>query len=97
MATGCDIVRKALDQFKASVSQEDACIFRDTTHKDLRDGILQIEEELGRRLELRFMRRIEPFLESMASYGPVIEAFAQGFSPMAFVWVSRAFDVLRGP
>ena len=97
MATACDIVWKALVQFKASVSQEDACIFQDTTHEDLRDGILQIEKELGRRWDLRFMRRIEPFLESMANYGPVIEVFSQGYSLMAFVWVSCALDVLRGP
>lgn len=97
MATGCDIIRKALDQFEASVSQEDACTFRDTTHKNLWDGIRQLEDELGHRLDLRFMRRIEPFLDSMASYGPVIEVFTQGFSPMAFVWVSCVFNVLRGP
>ena len=77
MATGSDIVKRALDQFVATVSQDDLRTFSDTTYKDLWEGARQIEQEQGRRLDLR----------SMTSYGPVIEVFTQGFSPMAFVWV----------
>ena len=87
MASGCHIVKSALDRFKSVISSDDHRTFLDTDYKDLWEGIRAIEDEQGRRLDLRFMRRIEPFLVSMESYGPVIEVFSQGFSPMAFVWV----------
>ncbi len=88
MATGRAIVRRALDQFMPTITPEDARIFVETTSIDIRRAACEIEKEQGARLELRFMRRIEPILLSLESYGPVIEVFCQGYSPMAFVWVS---------
>ena len=87
MTTAGDVVNKALEQFKLTLNPDDARTFSDTTYRDLWEGARAVEKELGRQKDLRFMRRIEPFLVSMRSYGPTIEVFAQGFSPMAFVWV----------
>ena len=87
MSTACDTVRKALDQFKSTLSSDDTRTFSNATLKDLLDGLHEIEQEQGRRMDLRFMRRIQPFLDSMESYASTIEVFTQGFTPMAFVWV----------
>lgn len=92
MATACEIVKRALDRFKSTLSRDDIRTFSDTTYKELWEGAHEIEQEQGRRMDLRFMRRIEPFLVSMESYASVIEVFCQGFTPMAFVWV-RLLDI----
>lgn len=91
MATGRAIVKKAIDQLKPTLTAEDARIFFATTSsEDIRLAASEIEDEQGRRLDLRFMRRIEPFLQSLESYAAVLEVFCQGYSPMAFIWVKFA-------
>ena len=88
MASPYDLIKRALDQFKSTLSSDDARVFEDTTYSDLWQGAREIEREQGRRMDIRFMRRIEPFLVSMESYSKVIDTLCQGFPPMAFVWVS---------
>ncbi|KAL8726718.1 MAG: hypothetical protein Q9181_005945, partial [Wetmoreana brouardii] len=89
MATGRAIVENALDQLKLTLSPDDARDFTDTTLQDLWKEARKIEDEQGQRLDMRCMRRIERFLRTVESYSGVIEVFCQGFSPMAFVWVTQ--------
>ena len=87
MATGEEIVKKALDQLKSSLTAEDVRTFSHTSLEDLWREARNIEKEQAARLDLRFMRRVERFVRSLESYAGVIEVFCQGYSPMAFVWV----------
>lgn len=87
MATGRAIVQKSLDQLKSTITQGDTHTFRDTNLEAVWQAAREIEQEQGARLDLRFMRRIEPLLRTLESYAPTIEVFCQGFSPMAFIWV----------
>ena len=87
MATGEEIVKKALDQLKSSLTAEDVRTFSNTSLEDLWREARNIEKEQAARLDLRFMRRVERFVRSLESYAGVIEVFCQGYSPMAFVWV----------
>ena len=87
MATGEVIVKKALDQLKSTITTEDVRMFSDTSLEDLWREARKVEQEQGTRMDLRFMRRLEPFLRSLESYASVIEVFCQGYAPMAFVWV----------
>ena len=87
MATGEAVVKKAVEYLKSAVTPEDVRMFSNTSLKDLWHEARKIEAEQGARLDLRFMRRIEPFLRTLESYASVIEVFCQGYSPMAFVWV----------
>lgn len=89
MATARVLVQRALDDLSRTLKPEDARFFRETALGDLWKEMRAIEHEQGQRLDMRFMRRLEPFLETMESYSKVIEVFCQGFSPMAFVWVRR--------
>ena len=88
MATGQDIVEKAINGLKSSLSGEDERTFAKTSLDDVWQEARKIEKGQGRRLDLRFMRRIEPFLSSLESYAGVLEVFCQGYSPLAWVWVS---------
>ena len=87
MASGEAVVKKALDQLKSTLTPEDVRTFSNTSLEDLWREARKVEREQGARLDLRCMRRIEPFLRSLESYSGVIEVLCQGYSPMAFVWV----------
>ena len=87
MATGEAIVRKAIDHLKSTITPEDVRMFSNTSLEDLWREARKVEQEQGARMDLRFMRRLEPFLRSLESYASVIEVFCQGYAPMAFVWV----------
>lgn len=77
----------ALERLKTTVSPDDARAFEDTNLEKVWQTARDIENEQGARLDLRFMRRIEPFLRTLESYAGVIEVFCQGFSSMALIWV----------
>ena len=83
----------SLDQLKSTITPGDAHTFSDTRLEHVWRAAREIEREKGARLDLRFMRRIEPLLRSLESYAPTIEVFCQGFSPMAFVWVILNTDL----
>ena len=87
MATGEEVVKKAIEHLKSTVAPEDVRIFSNTSLKDLWHEARKIEAEQAARKDLRFMRRIEPFLRTLEKYASVIEVFCQGYSTMAFVWV----------
>lgn len=89
MASAQVLVQRALDDLNRTLKPEDARFFRDTTLDELWKEMRAIEHEQGQRLDLRCMRRLEPFLKTMESYSKVIEVFCQGYSPMAFVWVRK--------
>ena len=92
MATAEAIVKKALDQLKPTLTPEDVRMFSNSSLEDLWREARKVEDEQGARLDLRFMRRLEPFLRSLESYAGVIEVFCQGYAPMAFVWVGQDRD-----
>lgn len=94
MATGEAIVKRALDHMKSTLTTEDVRVFSNTSLEDLWREARKVENEQGARLDLRFMRRLEPFLRSLESYTGVIEVFCQGYSPMAFIWVPSMVDYL---
>lgn len=47
---------------------------------------IQLKQEAKRRM--RYMRRLEPFLQTMTQYGQVVEIFVNTSETLAFVWVS---------
>lgn len=87
MASGEATVKKALDQLKSTLSTEHADMFSNTSLGDIWSEARNIEGEQGARLDLKYMRRLEPLLHFLESYASIIEVFCQGYAPMAFVWV----------
>jgi hypothetical protein len=90
MAAGSLIIENAFNKLKNEITKEDARDFASTTLKDVWSIARSIEREQESRRSLRNMRRIEPLLHSLENYSKVIEVFCQGYSPMAFVWVSKS-------
>ena len=88
MADGQAIVEKAFKELNSTLTPDHARVFLDTTLEQVWKEAYDIEQREGARLSLRNMRRIVPILRSLESYAAVMDTFCQGFSPMAWVWVS---------
>src|SRR3954454_6735581 len=93
--SGQDIIRRALDELKTSVSADDARTFQNTSVHDVWELARRIEQEQNQRARLQNMRRIEPILRSLESYARVMGTFCQGFSPMAWVWVRALLRIWK--
>jgi hypothetical protein len=88
--SGEEVIRRVLDELKTNVSIDDARLFQNTSLKDVWDLARNIQREQIERNRLQNMRRIEPVLQLLENYAAVMDTFCQGFSPMAWVWVSVA-------
>lgn len=88
MATGEAIVEKALTQLKSTITEEDDRTFFDTRLADIWREARIIEQELAGRRDLRYMKRLEPYLQTLEGYASVLEVICQGYPPMAFIWVN---------
>lgn len=91
MATGLALVETAIENLKSTLTIEDIRTFSNTKLGDVWREARRIEDEQGTRMDLRFMRRVEPFLHSLESYAGVFEVICQGYSPMAWVWVNSLY------
>jgi hypothetical protein len=85
-----DQFRRVLDDFKkkAELTSEELKHFQFTDFDDVLTTLSSIQKEQAKRKTLLYMKRIEPFLKTMAEYGKVIEVFVNTSEILAFVWVS---------
>lgn len=81
--------RKAADDFRSDLAQDDRDEFSYTTLDDLQRSILEIQEKHASVRKMKNMTRLNSFLEAMEQYGKVIEVFLNTSEFIAFVWVSK--------
>ena len=82
-------IREAFDRLTETFSSEDIGDFQSTTLQDVQNAAQAIERRQSQRQSLQNLRRIQPFLEFMQRYTDVLEVICQGYSPIAWVWVSN--------
>src|SRR5277367_2970117 len=85
------MIQEAGIQLQTPVTSTEATSFNHTTFGDVEQALHAIEDEQAKRMSLRNLARIEPFLSWMQDYSSVLDTFCQGFSPMAWVWVHRIY------
>lgn len=51
-----------------------------------RKEVQKIETEQAAQRDNRFMRRLEPLIQTLESYSGVLDTLCQGYPPMSFVW-----------
>ena len=83
-------IREAFDKLTETFSSEDIGDFQSTTLQDVQNAAQAIERRQSQRQSLQNLRRIQPFLDFMQRYAGVLEVICQGYSPIAWVWVSKA-------
>ena len=82
--------RRALDAFKkkAGLTSEELQYFQFSSFDDVLTTLNSVQKEQSKKKTLVYMRRIDPFLKTIAEYGKVIEIFVNTSEILAFVWVS---------
>jgi hypothetical protein len=81
---------RALDDFRktAGLDEGEMADFEITDLQALQQTIINIQNKQAQNKKLMYMKRLEPFLKSMAEYGQVIEVFLNVSDIIAFVWVN---------
>ena len=87
--------RRVLEQFKATLSQDDKEDFRLSTLDDLKLEILAIQEKQASEKKMKNSARLKSFLEAMEQYDEVVKVFLNTADILAFVWVRKI--IIRNP
>ena len=88
----------AVKSFQEELPNRDEFDFRGIeTIDDVYREISIIQEEQGRKRELRYMKRIEPFLNCLEQYSQVLDTFVQ-VKPnvLALIWVCMTLRSING-
>ncbi|KAJ3566801.1 hypothetical protein NPX13_g6998 [Xylaria arbuscula] len=82
-------LRQAVEDFKTSsnLSRDELRDFSATTFTQIESVIASIQQKQAQSRRLMYMRRLEPFLKTMAEYGKVFEVFGNISPLVAFIWV----------
>lgn len=90
---------QAIADFKtnSNLSQKELQNFQITKLNDLEAAMSQLQQRQSQTKRLRYMKRLEPFLETMKDYGKVIEVFVNTSDILAFVWVSSGWSFQDSP
>lgn len=92
-----DEFRRVVQSFEAQakLTPEELKCFQITTLDDLTAIISSIERRQTQRKRLVYLKRIEPFVNTMTEFGKIVEVFLNASDILAFVWVRYAV-VSRG-
>lgn len=72
---------------KAQLTTKELEEFKFTSLDGLRSTIKRIQQDQEAKRRMRHMKRLEPFLKTMETYGKIVEVFANTSETLAFVWV----------
>ena len=90
---------QAIADFKtnSNLSPKELQDFQLTKLSDLEAAMSQLQQRQSQTKRLRYMKRMEPFLETMKDYGKVVEVFLNTSNILAFVWVSNGWSFQYAP
>jgi hypothetical protein len=88
--------QKILNDFRLQVdlTPSDLKDFQLTSLESLRVAMDKIQKRQASTRTMQYMKRVDPFLQSMEQYGKVVEVFVNTSDILAFVWVSEDLIVL---
>lgn len=87
------IIENAFTKFKNLIHDSDALLFKSTTLADVREAARIIERDQAQRKCLRNLRRLEPLLQALGTFGGTIETLCQGTPYLCYIWVCDTFVV----
>lgn len=81
--------QKSLIAFKAKagLTQAELKDFQLTSLDDLKHQISIIQNDQRKSKNMRYLKRLGPFLDAMEQYGKIIEVFLNVSDIIAFIWV----------
>lgn len=97
-ASAQSVFDAAVKDFQDELPNQDAFDFRGfETIDDVYREIDRTQEEQGRKGQLRYMKRIEPFLSCLEQYSAVLDTFVQvKANVLALIWVGKTYCTCFG-
>ncbi|KAI2464722.1 hypothetical protein F4781DRAFT_411946 [Annulohypoxylon bovei var. microspora] len=85
-----------LDDFKktAGLTQAEEAEFQMTGLEELQTCIRTIQQDQEQKRKMMYMRRLDPFLQTMEQYGKVLDVFVNTSEIVAFIWGPMKFILL---
>ncbi|KAF2231650.1 hypothetical protein EV356DRAFT_535325 [Viridothelium virens] len=79
-------INEAFERLQNSISKDDQRLFNSTKLKDVYETARDVENQLGARRELRYMRRLEPFFNWLLQYSKEMEILCNGTPYLPWIW-----------
>ncbi|KAI1387872.1 uncharacterized protein F4822DRAFT_294625 [Hypoxylon trugodes] len=86
----------ALDRFKkaSGLTRAEEADFQMTTLDELKSCIRTIQQDQEQKRRMMYMRRLDPYLQTMEQYGKVLDVFVNTSEIVAFIWGPMKFILL---
>ncbi|KAK5626670.1 hypothetical protein RRF57_002385 [Xylaria bambusicola] len=82
------VLQRACDRFRSELSSEDANLIITTSKFDeVKTAVLQVEQQLAARQELRNFDRLAPFLDAIETYSKALDVACNGTPYLPWIWV----------
>ncbi|KAL8303462.1 hypothetical protein RB597_005051 [Gaeumannomyces tritici] len=86
--------RRVSDAFKADLTPQELDYFQSSRLEDVQHALSRVQSEQEAKGSLRFLRRIEPFVNTMLEYSKVVEVFINVEETMALIWGPLRFMLM---
>ena len=86
----------AIDTFKgkSGLSSQELVEMKMTSLSDLQRTLATMQEEQKSSKTMKFLKRLQPFLDAMEQYSNAISVFANASDVVAFIWVCILLESL---
>lgn len=81
-----EAIRKTFEDFEKDVNPSDRRVFSNTTLQQVRQALLDCENDLAARGKCYNMRRVESFIQSLQNYSQSIEILCNGTPYLPWIW-----------
>ena len=87
--------QKAIDVFKnkSDLSTKQLTDMQMTSLPDLQSALAEMQSKQRSSRTMRYLKRLQPFLDAMEQYSSVINIFANTSDIVAFIWVGLRPEV----
>ena len=85
--------QNAIDNFKtrSGLTNKELADMQMTSLSDLQKALAEIQRKQQHSKTMKFLRRLQPFLDAMEEYSKAINIFANASDIIAFIWVRLIF------
>lgn len=80
-------IDQAFQRFSRTVSPQDVCEFNNTKLKDVWEAARAVQKAMADKGHARGLKRIEPLLERLEHYSPLVEFVCGSTHYLSWIWV----------
>ncbi|RFN46906.1 nacht domain-containing protein [Fusarium flagelliforme] len=88
------LIELSCKRFSSEISNEDDELIRATSLDDVRVAIAQIETQLASRGSLRYLSRLNPYLDAVERYSKAVDPLCNGVPFLPYIWAPVKFIIV---